>query len=298
MVKHKVLGITEERNPTSMKIDQMDAEEMLYLMNQEDTKVAEAVKVVIPAIGMAVDIITERMRKGGRLFYIGAGTSGRLGVLDAVECVPTFGIEADKVVAILAGGKEAMFTAQEGVEDDFEMGASEIKKYNLNNLDSTIGIAASGSTPYVRGAIDEANKRNAATICLVCGTDSELEKMVDVAIVPILGPEVLTGSTRLKAGTSQKMVLNMISTAIMIKLGKVYSNLMIDVSPNNCKLRIRAERIFMAITEASHEIATEYLSNSMLNVKAAVVMYIKGVSLKKALRLLEEKEGILGRVID
>ncbi|HDK27704.1 MAG TPA: N-acetylmuramic acid 6-phosphate etherase [Candidatus Atribacteria bacterium] len=290
--------ITEERNPVSMKIDQMNTEEIIRLINQEDAKVAEAVRAEIPAIKKTVDMIVDRMRKGGRLFYVGAGTSGRLGILDAIECGPTFSVEKGKVVGILAGGEKAMFISQEETEDDFDMGAKAIKKYSINDLDSVIGIAASGNTPYVLGAIEEAKKHGALTMGLVCIIGSLLGKKVDIAIAPIVGPEVITGSTRMKAGTAQKIVLNTISTTVMIKLGKVYSNLMIALNPTNYKLRERAKNIFMEITNANYDAAEEYLKKADYNIKAAIVMYRKGVTLEKALKLLEEKKGILTRIID
>jgi len=297
-LNNKISIMTEERNPASMKIDLMDTEEIISLINQEDAKVAEAVRVEIPAIKKAVDMIVARMKEGGRLFYVGAGTSGRLGILDAIECGPTFGVENGKVVGVLAGGKKAMFVAQEDTEDDFNIGAKAIKKYNINALDSVIGIAASGNTPYVLGAIEEAKKHGALTIGLVCIINSLLEKKVDVIIAPFVGPEIITGSTRMKAGTAQKMVLNMISTTVMIKLGKVYSNLMVDLNPSNYKLRERAKNIFMEITNVNYEMAAEYLKETDYNIKAAIVMYQKGVTLEEALKLLKEKEGILVRIID
>jgi len=297
-LNNNISGITEERNPVSMKIDQMDTEEIICLINQEDAKVAKAVRAEIPKIKQAVDMIVNRMKEGGRLFYVGAGTSGRLGILDTIECGPTFGVENGKVVGILAGGEKAMFVSQEETEDDFDMGAKAIKKYSINDLDSVIGIAASGNTPYVLGAIEEAKKHGALTIGLICIIDSLLEKKVNIAIAPIVGPEVITGSTRMKAGTAQKMVLNMISTTVMIKLGKVYSNLMVDLNPSNYKLRERAKNIFMEITNSNYEIAVEYLKRAAYNIKAAIVMYQKGVTLKEAMKLLKEKEGILVRIID
>lgn len=297
-LNNKIFRITEERNPASMKIDLMDTEEIICLINQEDAKVAEAVRVEIPAIKKAVDMIVTRMKEGGRLFYVGAGTSGRLGILDAIECGPTFGVENGKVVGILAGGEKAMFVAQEDTEDDFDMGAKAIKKYSINDLDSVVGIAASGNTPYVLGAIEEVKKHGALTIGLVCIIGSLLEKKVGVIIAPFVGPEVITGSTRMKAGTAQKMVLNMISTTVMIKLGKVYSNLMVDLNSSNYKLRERAKNIFMEITNANYEKAAEYLKETDYNIKAAIVMYQKGVTLEKAMKLLKEKEGVLVKIID
>lgn len=297
-LNNKISIITEERNPVSMKIDQMDTEEIIRLINQEDAKVAEAVRAEIPAIKKAVDMIVDRMRKGGRLFYVGAGTSGRLGILDAIECGPTFGVENGKVVGILAGGEKAMFVSQEETEDDFDMGAKAIKKYSINDLDSVIGIAASGNTPYVLGAIEAAKRHGALTIGLICIIDSLLDKKVDVVIAPIVGPEVITGSTRMKAGTAQKIILNTISTTVMIKLGKVYSNLMVALNPSNYKLRERAKNIFMEITNANYETAAGYLKKADYNIKAAIIMYQKGVTLEKALKLLKEKEGVLVRIID
>jgi len=296
-LNNKISTITEERNSVSMKIDQMDTEEIIRLINQEDAKVAGAVRAEIPAIKKAVDMIVDRMKKGGRLFYVGAGTSGRLGILDAIECGPTFSVEKGKVVGILAGGEKAMFVSQEETEDDFNMGAEEIKKYSINNSDSVIGIAASGNTPFVLGAIEAAKKNGALTIGLICIIDSLLEKEVDVVIAPIVGPEVITGSTRMKAGTAQKIVLNTISTTVMIKLGKVYSNLMVALNPTNYKLRERAKNIFMEITHSNYKTASEYLKRTDYNIKVAIVMYQKGVTVEKALKLLKEKKGILVRII-
>jgi len=298
VLNNSISRITEERNSASMKIDQMDTGEIISLINQEDAKVAGVVRAEIPVIKKAVDMIVDRMKKGGRLFYVGAGTSGRLGILDAIECGPTFSVENGKVVGILAGGEKAMFVAQEGTEDDFNMGAEEIKKYCINDLDSVIGIAASGNTPYVLGAIEAAKKNGALTIGLICIIDSLLEKEVDVVIAPIVGPEVITGSTRMKAGTAQKIVLNTISTTVMIKLGKVYSNLMVALNPTNYKLRERAKNIFMEITHSNYKTASEYLKRANYNIKAAIVMYKKGVTIEEALKLLEEKKGILTRIID
>ncbi|MDI3548652.1 MAG: N-acetylmuramic acid 6-phosphate etherase [Halanaerobiales bacterium] len=293
-----VLRITEKRNPASMRIDRMDTEEILHLINREDAKVAEAVREEIPAITRAIEKIAARMKKGGRLFYVGAGTSGRLGVLDAVECLPTFSVEPDRVVGILAGGKKAMFLAQEDVEDSITSGVEAMIKHQVNELDSVVGIAASGSTPFVLGAIIEAKKRGAVTVALVCNHGSDLEEEVEIAITPIVGPEVITGSTRMKAGTAQKMILNMISTTVMIKLGKVYSNLMVDLKATNSKLRERAQVIFMTITGADEKMATGYLEKTAYNVKEAIVMFRLGVNLEKARDLLAEKDGLLAEVID
>lgn len=297
-LNNNVTRITEARNPASMNIDKLEVQEILELINREDQNVITAVQKVIPAIDQAVEKISAGMIKGGRLIYIGAGTSGRIGVLDAVECMPTFSIEPERVIGIMAGGQEAMFVAQEGLEDDFDAGLREIQKYNLTEVDSLVGIAASGHTPYVMGAITEAKNLGATTISLTCTVDSPLEKLVDIAIAPVPGPEVLTGSTRMKAGTAQKLVLNMISTTVMIKLGKTYSNLMVDLKPSNHKLRERSKNIFMTITAAPYEVAEEYLEKSKFNLKAAIVMYDQQVSLEEALQMLMRENGSLARLID
>lgn len=290
-------NITEKRNSASKDIDQFSTTEILYLINKEDAGVAEAVRREIANITEAVELIASRMKKGGRLIYVGAGTSGRLGVLDAVECVPTFSTEPNRVVGILAGGKKAMFLAQEDIEDNFVSGVREIKKMNINTQDSLIGIAASGNTPFVLGAVNEANERGAYTVGLACNKNTPLEKRVELMITPIVGPEVITGSTRMKAGTAQKMVLNMISTAVMIKLGKVYSNLMVDLKATNNKLRERAKGIFMTVTGESVEVAEHYLNKTNFAVKEAIVMFYNGVNFNEAVRVLKENGGSLQKVI-
>jgi len=297
MNEDRVTQVTERRNPSSRNMDLLPTEDLLRLINREDQRVTEAIRIVLPAISKAVDLIAERMKQGGRLIYIGAGTSGRLGVLDAVECTPTFSLEPGRVIGIIAGGKEAMFEAQEAVEDNFQLGASEIARYKVDKMDSVVGIAASGKTPYVLGALDEAKKRGALSIMVYCNEETPLEQKLDVEINPVVGPEVLTGSTRMKAGTAQKMALNMISTAVMVKLGKVYSNLMVDVNATNDKLRARAENIFMEITGTNVETAKAYLSQANYRVKPAIVMYEKKCSLEKAQELLARHEGFLRKVL-
>ncbi len=289
--------ITEKRNLNSMDIDRLSTNEILRIINREDVGVAKAVQAEIPSITNAVEIIASRMRRGGRLIYVGAGTSGRLGVLDAVECVPTFSTSPELVIGLLAGGKKAMFLAQEDIEDKFESGVKEIKKYKINKLDSVVGIAASGETPFVLGAICHAKDVGAATIGLACNKNTQLEQKVEVMITPIVGPEVITGSTRMKAGTAQKMVLNMISTTSMIKLGKVYSNLMVDLKASNNKLRERAKGIFMTVTGESIEVAAHYLSKSHFAVKEALVMFYNGVDFEKASQMLDKNGGLLRQVI-
>lgn len=290
-------GITEKRNPGTTQIDALETREIVEIINREDERVAHAVKEELPAIEEAIEAILSRMRRGGRLLYVGTGTSGRLGILDAVECVPTFRVERGLVIGILAGGEEAFFEAIEGLEDNDEAGALEVATQKVKEEDVVIGITASGRTPFVLGAIEEARRRGAFTIGLACNRPSLLEDRARLCITPLVGPEVIAGSTRMKAGTAQKMVLNMISTTVMIRLGKVYSNLMVDLSPSNEKLRERATHIICELTDLHEEEAANYLKESQYHVKAALVMYKKGVTLEEALVLLEEKEGHLKEIL-
>lgn len=290
--------ITEKRNPNTYQIDELQTSEILKTINKEDMKVAEAVKKEIANIEKVIDQIAPRMKRGGRLFYVGAGTSGRLGILDAVECKPTFSVSPERVVGILAGGEKAMFKSQEDIEDNAELGAEKIRGYEINENDSVVGIAASGKTPFVIGAVKEAKMLGAFTAAIVCNNNSPLAAAADLEITPIVGPEVITGSTRMKAGTAQKMILNMISTTVMIKQGKVYSNLMVDLQPTNDKLRNRARDIFTIITSADELIAEEYLKRCNYELKEAVVMYKKGVELREAQKMLAENDGILKKVIN
>lgn len=290
--------ITEKRNKNTYQIDEQQTFEILKIINNEDKKVAEAVENEISNIQIVIDKIVPGMKNGGRLFYVGAGTSGRLGILDAVECKPTFSVSPDRVIGILAGGEIAMFRSQEDIEDNAELGAKKIREYQITENDSVIGIAASGKTPFVLGAVEEAKKQGAFTAALVCNNNSPLAAAVEITITTIVGPEVITGSTRMKAGTAQKMVLNMISTTAMIKQGKVYSNLMVDLQPTNDKLRNRAIDIFTIITNANEEKAAEYLARTDYELKEAVIMYKKGVDLSKAKKMLKENDNILKRVID
>lgn len=293
-----MIKVTETRNNNSMNIDQISTCKILEIINREDGKVIEAVQNEIKNISSVIDLIAQKMKKGGRLFYIGAGTSGRLGVLDAVECIPTFSMEPGRVVGILAGGEKAMFVAQENIEDNLLMGVREVEKYDMGVLDSIVGIAASGDTPFVVGALQEAKKRGTSTFGLVCNHNSQIEKEVELTIKPIVGPEVLTGSTRMKAGTAQKIVLNMISTTVMIKMGKVYSNLMVDLKATNKKLRERARDIFMTVTNESYQLATEYLSKADYSVKPAIIMYELGIDKDSAEKLLKKAGGILRNVLE
>ena len=289
--------VTEKRNPKSTKIDEMKTEEILSVINSEDKKVAKAVEKEIKNIKKAVNITVENMRNNGRIIYIGAGTSGRLGILDAAECKPTFKIEDGKVIGILAGGKEAMFESKENVEDDKKLGAERISSYDLNKNDTVFGITASGRTPFVLGAVKEARKNNNFIVGLSCTENSKLSRLCDVAISPIVGPEVLTGSTRMKAGTAQKMVLNMFSTTVMIKLGKVYCNLMVDLNPQNEKLRNRAQEIFNIITSANKTDAKKFLEKANYNLKEAIVMYEKNINREEAKKVLKDNNGILRNVL-
>lgn len=289
--------LTEERNPLTRDIDTLPTLDMLTLINDEDQKVALAVRGELPNIAIAVDAITARMQRGGRLIYIGAGTSGRLGVLDASECPPTFGTPPELVVGLIAGGPAALTEAVEGAEDDWYSGTQQIAELNVNENDCVIGIAASGRTPYAIGGLQEAKKRGALTISIACNRPSSLEGMAEIGITPVVGPEVVSGSTRLKAGTAQKMVLNMISTAVMIRLGKTYSNLMVDVQPTNVKLRQRALRIVAEATELDLQRATEVLSACNGEVKTAIVAILAEVSPEIARIRLHETGGYVRKAI-
>jgi len=264
--------LTERVNPASRDIDARSTVEMLEIINQEDQKIAGAVEAEIPVIATAVDAIAEVIRKGWRLFYIGAGTSGRLGVLDAAECPPTFHVSRDLVQGIIAGGEAALARATEATEDDPAQGKRDLMARGFTPRDVLIGIAASGRTPYVLGAVAAARELGALTIGISCTPDSELSRAVKIAITPLVGPEVIAGSTRMKAGTATKLVLNMISTAVMIRLGYVYGNLMVNVEPKNSKLEDRAKRIIAESAGVSYEQAGELLGKSAGNVKVAIVM--------------------------
>ena len=291
------LTLTEERNPLTTDIDTLPTLDMLSLINAEDQKVALAVRDELPYIAAAVESITARIQRGGRLIYIGAGTSGRLGVLDASECPPTFGTPPELVVGLIAGGLAALTEAVEGAEDDREGGAGEIAELDVNENDCVIGIAASGRTPYAIGSLQEAKKRGALTISIVCNRPSPLGELAEISIAPVVGAEVVSGSTRLKAGTAQKMVLNMISTAVMIRLGKTYSNLMVDVQPTNVKLRQRARRIVAEATGLDLQRAAEMLSDCHGEVKTAIVAILAGISPELARIRLHETGGYVRKAI-
>lgn len=264
--------LTEQQNPASAHIDALPTADVLAIINREDQKVAGAVAAEIPQITEAVDGILDRIRTGGRLFYIGAGTSGRLGILDAAECPPTFHVAPDLVQGIIAGGERALVRATEASEDDPEAGRLDLTAYSFTPKDALVGIAASGRTPYVLGAVEEANRLGALTIGISCTPESPLSRLARIAITPLPGPEVIAGSTRMKAGTATKLVLNMISTAVMIRLGYVYGNLMVNVQPRNAKLEDRARRIIAASAAVSYERAGELLASAGGEVRVAIVM--------------------------
>ena len=278
--------ITEARNPASTHIDTMSTFNMVKIINAEDQKVAQAVAKQNESIALAIDQAAEKFAVGGRLIYIGAGTSGRLGVLDATELVPTYGIEPERAVGLIAGGKEALFTAVEGAEDSMTLGINDLQKIKLTADDIVIGVAASGRTPYVVGGLKYARRSHALTIAIACVSKSVIGQNADIAIEAVVGPEVITGSTRMKAGTAQKMILNTISTGIMIKQGKVYQNVMIDVQPTNEKLIDRASRIISETAAISLKEAQTYLRLADNNVAVAIVMAKTGKNKMEAAQLL------------
>jgi len=290
--------LTEQRNPRSARIDQLTTLEIVDLINAEDRMVAEAVHEEREEIARAIDIIVECFRKGGRLFYVGAGTSGRLGVLDAAEMPPTYRTDPEMVQGIIAGGPAALVRAQEGAEDHPEQGARDIDERNVGPNDFVLGIAASGTTPYVHGALRRARERGARTGFLLCTYPSEeLLRTHDVVIAPLVGPEVITGSTRMKAGTATKMVLNTISTAAMVKLGKVYGNLMVDLQVTCIKLRDRGERILMETLGLDRRAAADLLDRAEGHVKTAIVMGKLGVEREEAQRRLDAVGGMIAAVV-
>lgn len=288
---------TEQRNPASMHIDTVSTVEMVKIMNEEDQKVAIAVGNQDEQIARAIDEAAKRYKKGGRLIYLGAGTSGRLGVLDAAELVPTYGIKPERAIGLIAGGPGAMYKAVEGAEDDTNLGAEDLKDLNLNSQDIVLGLAASGRTPYVIGGLEYANKIGAFTISIACVKDSEIGKHAKVAIEAVVGPEIVTGSTRMKSGTAQKMILNMISTGVMIRQGKVFENVMIDVMPTNSKLVDRASRIISAVTDATQEEALQTLKKAENNVPLAITMIKTESNKDEAQKLLEQYNGNVSEVI-
>lgn len=288
---------TETRNEKTMNLDEMSIEEFLTVMNEEDAKVAAAVRNEIPNISKAVEQIVTAFKSGGRLIYMGAGTSGRIGLLDAVECPPTFGTSPEEVVGLIAGGEKAFIKAVEGAEDSEELAIEDLKKIKLSNNDIVVGIAASGRTPYVIGGLKYAKEIGASTVAVSCNKGSKIGQEAEIAIEVVNGPEVLTGSTRLKAGTSQKLVCNMLSTASMVGIGKVYGNLMVDVQSTNEKLVERSKRIVMEATSCTYEIAEEYLTKSNQSPKVAIVMILTGFSYEQAIEQLKKSEGFVRKAI-
>ena len=283
--------VTETRNPNTMDLDQMTPLELVSVMNQEDLNVVAGVKEVLLQIAQAIEWAVSSLEAGGRIVYFGAGTSGRLGVLDAVECPPTFGVSPDVVVGLIAGGEKAFVRAVEGAEDSLELCEEEFKKIGLNKNDIAIGIAASGRTPYVIGGLRYARSLGCKTVAIACNKGSEVGKEAELAIEPSCGPEVLTGSTRLKSGTAQKMILNMISTGSMVGVGKAYQNLMVDVQQTNKKLVVRAQNITMAATGCTREEAAQALEQADGNAKLAIVMLLTQMPVDEAKAKLNAAHG-------
>ena len=288
---------TEQRNPNTMNIDTLSTLDMVKLINREDHRVADAVALVTDKIAEAVDVIAARLSTGGRLIYCGAGTSGRLGILDAVECPPTYSTDPETVQALMAGGYGAIFKAVEGAEDSKELGKTDMQGIGFSGKDVLVGIAASGRTPYVLGCMEYAKELGAPTVAVTCCPGSILDSFADIGIAPAPGPEVVTGSTRMKSGTAQKMVLNMLSTGAMIKLGKVYGNLMVDVKPPNEKLVRRCVTIVCSATDCTEEEAVDALEQCGYHPKTAIVMILRSVDAETADRLLEAAGGRIAKVL-
>jgi len=290
--------VTEKTNLHTAQIDTMSSLEIVTLINAEDAKVVPAVRQELPQVAEAVDVIVERLRRGGRLLYFGAGTSGRIGVLDASEIPPTYNTAPELVQGFIAGGDLALRRSAEAAEDDPEAGAQIVREADVTEQDVVVGITASGGAPWVLGVLAEAQRRGAATIGLTCNPDSPVARLVDISIAPVVGPEVIAGSSRMKAGTAQKLVLNMLSTAAMIRLGKVYGNLMVDVRPSNAKLRRRAERILQEAAGVDQATARRVLTQTGYETKPALVMLLAGVNLDAAQRRLAAAGGSVRRAIE
>jgi N-acetylmuramic acid 6-phosphate etherase len=289
---------TEGRNPASEAIDALSPREIVRLINSEDAQVAAAVGREEEAIARAIEVIAQRLKAGGRLIYIGAGTSGRLGVLDAAECPPTFNTDPEQVVGLIAGGREAMFRAVEGAEDHPELAAEDLGKIGLCEKDVLVGIATSGRTPYVLAGLEFARSRHVYAIGLSCNRDSLLAECSDLTITPVVGPEVISGSTRMKAGTATKMVLNMLTTGAMVRLGKTYGNLMVDLRATNTKLVVRSRRIVMMLTELAEAEAEKLLADCGGELKTAIVAQRKSATPEEARRMLQEADGHLRRALE
>jgi len=289
---------TEGRNPRTLDLDTLSTAGLVQRLHRESLAAFTAVEAVLPQITQVVDILAERLAHGGRLFYIGAGTSGRLGVLDASECPPTFGVSKEMVQGLIAGGDFALRNPIEGAEDSPETGAADLRARAITAQDVVVGIAASGRTPYVLGALDAAREAGAFTVSLANVSHSALARHVDLAIEAVTGPEAVTGSTRLKAGTAQKLILNLLTTAAMVRLGKVYSNLMVDVRASNVKLQDRAVRILMSAADAERPAAEAALEAAGGQVKTAIVMLRRSVSAQQAAQLLAAADGWVGRALE
>lgn len=290
--------LTETKNPKTTEIDRLPTREILKIMNQEDATVTEVVAQAIPEIAQAVEAIVKGLRAGGRLIYAGAGTSGRLGILDAAECVPTFSVSSEMVQAIIAGGGGALIEAVEGAEDRADLGRNDILALHLTPHDVVVGIAASGRTPYVIGVLEAANEIGAITVAVSCNAPAPILDIAQIKIAAVTGAEVITGSTRLKAGTAQKLILNMLSTASMIKLGKVYGNLMVDVQITNIKLAQRAQRIISEIAGVSETEAEKLLAQTNNEVKTAIVVGLLNISPNEARQKLANAQGMLREVMN
>ncbi|MGI5947408.1 MAG: N-acetylmuramic acid 6-phosphate etherase [Lachnospiraceae bacterium] len=289
--------VTETRNQDSINLDKVSTLDMLKIINNADKIVPLVVEKQIEKIAEAVEAATKAVKQGGRLLYLGAGTSGRLGILDAVECRPTYGVDDDVVQGLIAGGYDAMFRAKEGAEDSKELGRQDLKNVNLTDKDLLIGIAASGRTPYVLGGMEYARELGTTTVAIVCNEKSEMADLADIAIEAVVGPEVVTGSTRMKAGTAQKLILNMISTCTMVKIGKVYSNLMVDVKASNLKLVERAKKIVMECTGCTLKEAEETLKAADYEVTLAILMLKTGLDCGEAAAILEQHGGRISESI-
>jgi len=289
---------TESRNPRTMNIDRVSTVEVLKMINEEDKTVPLAVEREIPRIAMAVEFVTKSFRSGGRLIYVGAGTSGRLGVLDAAECPPTFGSDPNMIIGVIAGGSEALVRSVEGAEDSVEEGKKSMDLLSVSVKDTVVGITASGRTPFVIAAVMRAKQIGAKTIGISTNENPKIKEFVDLMITPIVGPEVLTGSTRMKSGTAQKLTLNMISTASMIGIGKVYQNLMVDLNPWSQKLIERSKRIIMELSKVDYQTAHETFERAGRDVKAAIVMIDAGVTAEKAKEALKKSDGHVFEAIE
>ncbi len=289
--------VTESRNHHSEHIDTLSTLEMLKVINNEDKKVPFAVEATLPHIARLVDKVVTAFSQGGRLIYCGAGTSGRLGILDASECPPTYGTPHDMVIGLIAGGHKAILQAVENAEDNVQLGAEDLRQLNFNAKDVLVGIAASGRMPYVIGALEYARSLGAVTGAISCNPDSPIAQRADIAITPIVGPEVVTGSSRMKAGTAQKLVLNMITTGAMIKMGKVFGNLMVDVEATNAKLIERQIRIVMQATECERATAEQALAQCQRHCKTAILMILAGVNAQQATQLLAQNKGFIRQAL-